>query len=119
VITAPDVLRVLAAARIPVNIEAAAQAAAQVVLESAFPGEVQREFRLNARDRPDFLIGGRVVVEFKVAGAAKVATWRQLVRYGEDPRVEAIILATSLAMGLPKEAAGKPLYYHSLGRGWL
>lgn len=54
----------------------------------------ERECRLSERDRPDFLVGGRVVVEVKLKTPRSVVL-RQLGRYAEHDRVEAIVLAST------------------------
>jgi hypothetical protein len=54
----------------------------------------ERECRLSERDRPDFLVGGRVVVEVKLKTPRSVVL-RQLGRYAEHARVEAIVLAST------------------------
>ncbi|MCA2247582.1 hypothetical protein JF729_07195 [Mycobacterium intracellulare] len=64
----------------------AALAAAGLVFE--------RECRLSERDRPDFLVGGQVVVEVKLKTPRSVVL-RQLGRYAEHGQVEAIVLATT------------------------
>ena len=54
----------------------------------------ERECRLSGRDRPDFLVGGQVVVEVKLKTPRSVVL-RQLGRYAEHDRVEAIVLAST------------------------
>ncbi len=78
-----------------------------------------REHRLGPADIPDFLVDGRIVVECKKIGANKQATYRQLRRYAAYPQVEALILATGTAMGLPPQIEGKPAFLVNLGRAWL
>ena len=78
----------------------------------------QRELRLAPGDIVDFLVDG-IAVELKLRGTPKVAIYRQLRRYATYARVEAIVLASNLAMGLPAEIEGKPAYLVSLGRAWL
>lgn len=55
---------------------------------------VEREVRLNDRDRPDFVVGGQVVVEVKLKTPRSVVV-RQLGRYAEHDRVAAIVLAST------------------------
>lgn len=55
--------------------------------------ESQREVRLNARDRIDFLIDG-VGIEVKIAGARALVI-EQLHRYAHCPEVESLILVTN------------------------
>jgi hypothetical protein len=54
----------------------------------------EREVRLSDRDRPDFLVGGQVVVEVKLKTPRSVVL-RQLGRYAEHDRVQAIVLAST------------------------
>jgi hypothetical protein len=54
----------------------------------------ERECRLSERDRPDFLVGGQVVVEVKLK-TPRSAVVRQLGRYAEHPSVAAIVLAST------------------------
>lgn len=83
------------------------------------PHAVRREARLGARDIPDFLIETRLVIELKGPRHRAPQVWRQLNRYAAYPQVEAIILATSKAMALPRVCGGKPLLVVNLGRAWL
>lgn len=120
----PDVaLRALAAlnsGRFRLSTEAEAQEDIERALLAVFlPAQVTREARLSARDRPDFLIEGGVVVEVKHNGATASATLRQLCRYAEHGVVGSIILATGRAMDMPREIAGKRLFVVELGRSWL
>ncbi|WP_293002593.1 hypothetical protein [Mycobacterium sp.] len=52
-----------------------------------------REYRLSERGRPDFLVGGQVVVEVKLK-TPRSAVVRQLGRYAEHDSVGAIVLAS-------------------------
>ncbi len=79
--------------------------------------EHEREVRLAPGDIVDFMIGG-VAIEVKIGGR-KRSIYDQCERYCEHERVEALVLATSVAMGFPPEIKGKPCYVASLGRGWL
>lgn len=79
----------------------------------------EREKRLSARDIPDFLIDGGIVVEFKLRGKSrKIDVYKQLVRYAQSDLVAAIILASNTNMGLPEQIGGKPVYAASLSLGW-
>lgn len=70
----------------------------------------EREVRLAPRDRIDLLVG-RVGVECKVAGNAE-SVLRQLRRYAESDRIDALILVTSRAAHsrMPATVGGKPLH---------
>lgn len=81
--------------------------------------DFEREKSLSEQDIPDFVIAGGIVIECKVRGARKMDVYRQLCRYAALPAVSVIILASNIAMGLPPEIAGKPLYAAALSRGWI
>lgn len=89
-------------------------------LRAGLPGvEVLREHRLSARDRPDWFIDGRIVVEAKVNGAVRSAIVRQLARYAEHDQVQGIVLATGKSILLPPTVNGKPLVVVNLGKAWM
>jgi hypothetical protein len=69
----------------------------------------QREVRLSARDRLDFLIGG-IAIELKVKTDGKELL-RQVLRYAAHREVDAIVIAatTHRVLLLPETANGKPL----------
>lgn len=72
---------------------------------------VEREFRLSARDRPDFLVEGCVAVEVKMRASGS-AVLSQLARYAADRRVKAIVVATprlSPLAGMPPEILAVPV----------
>jgi hypothetical protein len=88
--------------------EAQLQAGIQGALEAA--GYVfEREFRLSAKDRVDFLVG-RVAVEVKVQGSTP-AVRRQLARYAASSNVDAVILVTTKSKHAMEAESlnGKPL----------
>lgn len=76
---------------------------------------VEREARLDVRNRVDFLIG-RVGVEVKVAGAW-LDVERQVVRYAESDRVDAVVVVTSRPdhTRIPTVVNGKPVVVHLVG----
>lgn len=78
----------------------------------------EREVRLSPRDIPDFMIGD-IAVEVKLKGARKMDIYKQLKRYAGHERVNHIILATNITMGLPEEIEGKSVYFVGLGQAWL
>lgn len=81
----------------------------QVLRENRF--RVEREFRLNKRDRPDFLINGCVAVEVKMRASGS-AVLSQLARYATDRSVKALVVATprlSSLSGIPAEILGVPV----------
>jgi hypothetical protein len=76
-----------------------------------------REVRLGDGDIIDFMIGD-VGIEVKIKGR-RMAIYRQCERYCGHTAVASLVLATSVAMGMPESVKGKPVAIASLGRGWL
>jgi hypothetical protein len=112
------VARALAVARIPLETEDAAQAAALRALEAAGIG-ARREVRLGPKDRVDLLTDAGVAVELKIAGGAR-GVFRQLERYAAHPEVVALVIASTRGRpGSVTTVGGKPLEHVSLARGWL
>lgn len=104
--------------RIDLSSEKAAQADIEKALTAA--GVVhRREVRLSTADVPDFLLADGAVIEVKVKGARKTDIFRQLQRYADHDAVSALLLVTNITMGLPPEINSKPVFFASLGRGWL
>lgn len=69
--------------------------------------DAQREVRLSARNRVDFMVGG-IAIETKVDGSLS-SILRQLDRYAECDQVEEVLLVTTLRKHLttPFELRGK------------
>lgn len=69
----------------------------------------QREVVLSPRDRVDFLLEPGVVVEVKIDGGLSDLT-RQLYRYAQLERVQALVVVTSRArlVNVPGTMNGKP-----------
>jgi hypothetical protein len=90
---------------------AARERALQDAIEAVLCGagfRVEREFRLNDRDRPDFLVDECVAVEVKMRASGS-AVLSQLARYAAHDRVRAIVVATprlSSLAGMPVEILG-------------
>lgn len=76
-----------------------------------------REVRLDGKNRIDFL-ADRIGIEIKIKGG-RMDIYRQLQRYAAFDGIGELILITNAAMGLPSEIGSKPIYYVSLGAGWL
>lgn len=85
---------------------------AEVLTAAGIPFE--REVRLSAHDRADFLCGV-VAIEVKIAGSLAALT-RQVHRYAALPQVGAILVVTSRhrLAGLPDQLQGKPVLVVSL-----
>lgn len=83
-------------------------------------GPVEREVRLDAHDRIDFLTASGIGVEVKVDGSLSEVT-RQLHRYAQHDRIRALVLATTKAkhIPVPRELSGKPVcVVHMTGGAW-
>jgi hypothetical protein len=110
-----DVLEHLRAFRFDASTEDTFQLAVARALQlrgAAF----EREVRLSARDRIDFLLGGGIGLELKINGAPSEVT-RQLLRYAESDRISALVLVTTRALhrAMPAVLLGKPLRVHWQG----
>jgi hypothetical protein len=80
---------------------------------------VEREVRLDARNRIDLFVEERVAIEVKIAGTPD-SVMRQVTRYAADDRVKAIVLVTSRTRHrLPPEINGKPVRVVSLAAAGL
>ena len=86
-----------------------------VFLDQNIPAK--REHRLSSTDIVDFMCGS-VAVECKIKGQRR-AIYRQCQRYCEHDSVDALVLVTNAAMGMPPDIAGVPVYVVSLGKGWM
>lgn len=84
---------------------------------SDLDAEVDREVRLAPGERIDFMVDD-IGIEAKVK-CGRRAIYRQLQRYAEKDRINALILITGTALGLPPTINGKPVFYVSLGRASL
>lgn len=115
---ATDVVRLLQRGRFDLSSEKQLQEGIQDVFISAgFP--FKREYRLTAREIPDFFVHDAIAIECKVKGAKKMDIYRQLCRYAEHPDVKILVLASNVSMGLPTDINQKPVLVASLSRGWL
>jgi hypothetical protein len=81
--------------------------------------EVEREVRLNRRDRIDLIVG-RVGVEVKVAGEAS-SLLRQVTRYVGSDRVDAVLVVTNRVrhLRLPPKINEKPVAVVALAAAGL
>lgn len=79
--------------------------------------EYTREAVLSGKDRIDFLVG-RVGIECKIKGQP-LRIHRQLERYLQSDKLDAIILITGKYMGTTGESNGKPIKVIQVGKGWL
>lgn len=112
-----DITAILRRARLPLGNEGALQDALGRALERAGVS-FEREVRISATDRIDFLAAGGVGIEAK-ARYPRRAIYRQLERYAQQPSITALILVTGTAIGLPEAINEKPIYHVSIGRASL
>ncbi len=94
-----------------VRLPAATEAALQEAIASSFRAAgiaFEREVSLSSKDRIDFLVEGRVGLEVKIVGGLSEVT-RQLHRYAQSERIEALILVTTRMRhrALERELNGK------------
>ena len=81
--------------------------------------EHEHEVRLDDHSRIDFLTAAGVGIEVKIAGSVEDVL-RQLIRYSQHPRVQALVLVTTIAAHrvMPRELGLKPVLVCSLiGQG--
>lgn len=94
--------------------------ATQVAIAAAFAEDGiahERERRLGTGDVIDFVVG-TIAVEVKVKGQ-KLPIFRQIERYARREEIDAIVLASNIAMGLPYRIGDKPAFFVHLGKAWL
>lgn len=114
---AAEITALLRRHRYPLGTEAALQLEIEQVLTAAGV-EFEREARLAPGERIDFLCTGGVGIEAKTRCGKRII-YRQLQRYARHEAVNALILVTGTALGLPPRLDSKPVYYVSLGRAAL
>lgn len=115
--TVIDVVKALQGQKFPVSSETALQMAIEARLVE-IEAEFEREYRLDDKNRIDFMISGGIGLEAKTRYPRK-AIYRQLQRYAAIDEVKSLILVTGTAMGMPPALNGKPIYFVSIGLGWL
>ncbi|WP_435018436.1 hypothetical protein TA3x_000410 [Tundrisphaera sp. TA3] len=111
------VIEIIRATRLDLSTEKRAQAD----LEQAFVKAgiaFEREVHLTQADIIDFLVEG-LGIELKVRRDGKKTIYKQLCRYARHPRVDQLLLASNLSMGLPAAIEGKDAYFVKLGEAWL
>jgi hypothetical protein len=74
----------------------------------------QREVRLDAQSRLDFLCDDGLAIEVKVSGSfSRSMLLRQIYRYAEHDRVQSILVVTNKFIAeMPATMNGKPVLYH-------
>ncbi len=115
------IVRSIEGIRAPLNNEAAAQRAIFVALCEIDP-QAKAEVRLSPSSRIDFscsIDSLRFGVEVKIDKGNRREIYRQLERYAGLGVLDALVLASNRAIGLPPSICGVPVAVASLGRGWL
>lgn len=119
ILMANRIVSLIERAKIGISTEAQAQFDIGQLLEKA--GFVfEREAVLSEKDRIDFLVGA-IGVEVKTSSShSRRDIWRQMQRYAESPRVDALILVTGTAWPQSRGKIGeKHMLIASLTKGWI
>ena len=116
--SAQSICAILAGYRFPITTEVQLQLAMHDALLAAEIDTV-RELELSKGNRIDlFVRSAGVGIECKIKGS-KREIFRQVERYCGHELIEAMILATNVAIGMPAEIKGKPVLVLNLSRAWL
>jgi hypothetical protein len=113
--SAEEVAKILGRYRLTFHSEGELQTAiGEILTEEKIAHE--REVRLDARNRLDFLCDGGLAIETKLAAnKGPAALRRQLQRYAVSDRVSAILVVSSgFISGVPDILDGKPITFHFL-----
>lgn len=79
----------------------------------------QREVNLTDEDRIDFYLPKhKIGIEVKLSCSSR-QIYRQIQRYAESEKIDAIILLSNTAVGLPKEINGASVYVVHAGMAGL
>lgn len=114
--TPNEIIEFLKNVRLPVHNEKSTQEAIErIFTENNVTFE--REFRLDAKNIPDFMVGD-IAVEVKIKGSRK-GIYDQLKRYANFDEVKYIILITNRSLGVPETINGKHLQTIKIGTAWL
>ena len=119
ILMANRIVSLIERARIGISTEAQAQHDIQQLLDRE--GYVfEREAVLREGDRIDFLVGA-IGIEVKTSSSrSRRDILRQMQRYAESPRVDALILVTGTAWPQSRGKIGdKHLLIASLTKGWI
>lgn len=88
------------------------------IFHLAFADNCRREFRLDEKNIPDFLLFNEIAVEVKIKGSKRLI-YKQCERYCMFDQVKALVLITNRNMGFPPTINGKDCYFLKLGTAWL
>lgn len=105
--TVESVRRIIRGHRWRLEVESTLQAEISAQLTAAAIAH-EREVRLDAKNRIDFLVGS-VGIEVKIKGA-KRDIYRQIERYTEFDEIAEIVLLTNVAVRMPATISGKPVH---------
>jgi len=121
-VTPEELCAIIVKARCKLRGEVRTQADLHKHLCDSLPGikdAIVREVRLCPEDIADIWVNG-IVIEVKLKGNSSAqAIYRQVKRYARHEPVKSVILATNIAMDLPRQIEGKPAFVASLGQGWM
>ena len=113
---AVGLVKFLGSFQFPLSDEKRLQAEMAVQFEKAAI-RFSREVRLGEGDIIDFMVGS-IGIEVKIKGR-KIDIYRQIERYCGHQVITSLVLATNVAMGMPAEVSGKPVFVVNLGRAWI
>ena len=118
---ASDVVRLLQNHKFNLEDEKKLQAELHSIFLNVYDKEqVEREYRLDDKNIPDFLLFGSIVVEIKVKSSGnKRKIYKQCVRYCGFEKTKELVLITNVNMGFPEQINNKNCYVLNLGRAWL
>jgi hypothetical protein len=77
-----------------------------------------REFHLDEKNIPDFIVNENIVIEVKLKGTA-TQIYYQCERYCKFDEVRALILVTNKSMTLPTSINGKLSFVVNISESWL
>lgn len=112
----PDIIKLIRSRQFSLSDEKVLQGEMAAAFDAAGISH-EREFRLDARNIVDFMVG-EIGIEVKIKGA-RLNIFRQIERYMAFDAVKRLILATNVPMGMPDLVNGKPVHVVNLGRAWL
>lgn len=111
-----DIIKLISSSRLSVQDEKETQLQIErIFIDNAI--DHCREFRLDAKNIPDFFIDG-IAIEIKIKGGPR-QIYRQCERYCQFEEVRELMLITNKSMGFPQEINGKPCYLVNIGKAWL
>ena len=105
--------------RLNLSDEKSLQNELHTILAECLPGHIiNKEFRLDGNNIPDFMIDGELAIEVKIKGS-KRSIYAQCARYCSFDAVKYLLLISNIPMGFPKKINNKDCYYFNLSKAWL